>query len=345
MITFPTASVFESDSIAELIGQTTGLPADAIIPFVDQTTFITELLRIWDQPGVRIVSPGHATPETEITADRAEMELVELLGRSPFYPDLEAVRQSIQSTDILFLSNPNRVTGTAYSISELRELASLVPDGMMLVDEHYFDFYGLSAHSLQKENPHLVILRSFAAAFGIYSSDAGYLVGEHSTVDRIRAALGEISISRTNQKIIRTTMTNGDAMSQRLKEVHDESLSVARQLTKLGVQCKITPTDFLLMRVADTTRVGNFLAQHKSPVENLSGYPSLDHYMRYRVQSPLSNERMLMAFGKMPPEYFRLDTVDRRMVRLRRNVEKTTKTVDNVSIDRTATPVGATVDK
>lgn len=330
MITFPTATVYESESIAQMVAQRINASLESILPFVDLTTFISELFSVWDDTDVQVLSAGHVTPEIELGADRAGVELVEELGATPFYPDLEAVKSRLKSNDILYLANPNRVTGATYAVKELEELIRCVPDGLVIVDEHFFEFYGVSARSLLSECPNLVVLRSFAAAFGIYSSDAGYLMAAPSTIKRIRVAIGDIHISRTNQKIIRATLSNEQALTSRLSEVHEESLTVARQLTELGVQCRMTATDFLLLRVADTTRVGNFLAQHKTPIETLDGYPALEHYMRYRIQSPLSNERMLLTFGKMPKEYFKMQTIDRRMVRMSRPVEKSSESVDKV---------------
>jgi hypothetical protein len=93
-------------------------------------------------------------------------------------------------------------------------------------------------------------------------------------------------------------------------------------LTRQGVQNRITATDFLLMRVADPARVGNFLAKHGTPIENLRGYPGLDNYVRYVIQSPLSNDRLLNAFQRMPADYYKMDDIDKRGVMLRRSAEK-----------------------
>ena len=45
-------------------------------------------------------------------------------------------------------------------------------------------------------------------------------------------------------------------------------------------------------------------------------YPHLQKYMRYRIQSHLSNDGFLEACSKMPVEYFKLATTERRSVTL-----------------------------
>jgi hypothetical protein len=72
------------------------------------------------------------------------------------------------------------------------------------------------------------------------------------------------------------------------------------------------------MRVADPSRVGNALARYGTPVENLEGYPGLENYVRYVIQSPMSNDRLLSAFERMPSEYYRMDDIDDRSVMFHR---------------------------
>jgi hypothetical protein len=53
-------------------------------------------------------------------------------------------------------------------------------------------------------------------------------------------------------------------------------------------------------------------------VENLDGYPELKNYIRYEIQSELSNDFMINAFQRMPEEYYRMDNLDRRLIKLRK---------------------------
>jgi hypothetical protein len=45
----------------------------------------------------------------------------------------------------------------------------------------------------------------------------------------------------------------------------------------------------------------------------------LGNYLRYRIQSPFSNDRLLEAFKRIPADYYRMKSVDRRAVTLRRH--------------------------
>jgi len=179
-------------------------------------------------------------------------------------------------------------------------------------------FYKISGFPLLDLLTNVVIFRSFTAAFGISSSEAGYILANPETINVIKDSCLLKPISSTVRKTIIATLTNEEALSSRLHQVHEESLRLATALSRLKVQCRITATDFLLLRVADPKSVGNFLARYKAPVDNLDGYPQLENYLRYRIQSLFSNDQLLEAFKKMPVDYYRMKSTDRQAVTLRR---------------------------
>ena len=284
-----------------------------IVPYADFTDFLADLLSLCYHPVSRLISAGQVEPEVEQAADRAEASLVEQMGVSPFAGDIESVLAEVTSPhDVIYVANPSRITGANFSVAELEAMARAVPRGMLIVDEYYFDYYGISALPLLEILTNVVILRSFTASFSINSADAGYAVSNPSTIERLKHAHQGKRISLTIQKTMLATLTNADAMSNRLREVHDESLRLATALNKLGVQCRICATDFLLIRVADPKSTGNHLASFNMPIDNLDGYPQMKNYIRYRIQSYNSNDRLIKAFSRMPEEYYRMTKSDLR---------------------------------
>lgn len=304
-----------TDEISELVAHKVMADQSMVYPFSEFTETLTNLFQSQDAGDVGIITAGHLTPELEIAASRASMEIKETLGSSPFAGNVQNTLEAVQSkTDVIYVANPNRVTGASLSTADLETLAKAVPNGLLVVDEFFFDFFGISGFALLDRHTNIVVIRSFAAPFGIYSSDSGYLLGSQRLVSELKNMCGKQRFSQTVGKIIRAVLSNDEAMSARLQEVHDESLAIAEALGKAGVQCRITPTDFILIRVADPTRVGNFLASNKVAIENLDGYPEMKNYIKYRIQSKLSNERMLESFAKMPTEYFQMVDLDRREI-------------------------------
>jgi len=311
------------DDFSRQLGTGLGLTGSMILPFIDFTDLLTELLKHVGDTATRLVVGGHATPAVEIAADRAGLPLVEQLGSTPFMGHAEDIIPVIKTgQEIVYLACPNRATGADYSLRDLEVIAKRVKDGILIVDEKYFDFCGISALPLLEKNAHVVIIRSLTTGFGIRSDESGFLIGSPGLVGSFKEVFAWTGISTTLSKIIVTTVANEEARTLRLATVHDESLRLTKRLTRQGVQSRITAADFMLLRVADPVRVGNYLAKHGTPIENLSGYPGLGNYVRYVIQSPLSNDRLLNAFKRMPAEYYEMGSIDRRTVMFHRPTEK-----------------------
>jgi len=257
-----------------------------------------------------------------MAAHRAGLELVESVGSNPFVGKVDAIIESVETAaDIIYLSNPNRLTGVNYPLSDLEIMARAVHRGALLVDEYYYDYFGITAKPLLDVLDNVMVMRSFTAAFGINSSDAGYFAGRPERIQPIREALAAFPVTRTVARTIQAAQINDDALANRLRGIHEESLRIAKALTGMGAQCRITAADFLLIRVADPRRIKADLEKQKLKVDPLDKYEGLADFVRYRILSPLSNDRLIEAFEKIDPTAYRIKSNDLRAATLNRAVE------------------------
>ncbi|MFQ5499568.1 MAG: aminotransferase class I/II-fold pyridoxal phosphate-dependent enzyme [Candidatus Zixiibacteriota bacterium] len=342
--TIPTNQV-DVDLVETMIARRAGVDTRSVVPFADFVSALTAILRLHDTRRLTLISAGHLTPEVEIAADRAEIKIEERPGESPFVGDVEAAIAAVgQTSDIIYVANPNRVTGADFSLADLERMAEAVPKGLLIADEQYFEFYGISASQLIDRCDNVLVLRSFTSAFGIVSSEAGYLLACKETAGRIREELACERISLALQKTMLASLLNDEAMANRLTDIRNESLRLTLALTRQGIQSRLTATDFILIRVADCAGVGNCLTKYKLPVENLSGYPAMSNYLRYRIQSHLSNDRLLRAFEKMPQNLYRMKNVDRREIRMRSRASSTTPSKSAQRVKAVSEMVGSGAD-
>lgn len=310
------------ESLIAMVARSCAAPVNMILPFADYGNCLTSLLELPADHFSEILAPGHVSAEVQLAADKAGRTVRELLGTSPFAADPDHLIASLSTgRETVYLANPNRITGANFGRRELEQVAEAVPDGLLIVDEHYFDYYGITARPLLGRFSNIVIIRSFTSAFGVNSSAAGYLIAGSAMLDRISDLQSKQPLSSTLHRLLMTTLDNSDAKALRMKILHDESLRVAMTLTGMGMQCRISPTDFMLIRVADPVRVGNALAAEKIPVDNLDGYPQLKNYIRYTINGEVNNNHLIDAFRRMPEEIVRLSTLDRRLARLKATPE------------------------
>ncbi|UCG62470.1 MAG: aminotransferase class I/II-fold pyridoxal phosphate-dependent enzyme [Candidatus Zixiibacteriota bacterium] len=296
-----------------------GVSTERVFAFGELSDFLKEFLETFCRPLGTFVSAGLTTPEIAIACDRAGVNLVEVTGVSPFTVDLDSTLSAVAARDnVLYIANPNRVSGACVSLADLVQLAEAVPHGFLIVDETLCDYSGITCKSVQERCRNVIILRSFTAPFGIHTTDAGFSIAHRQLNARMVEAIRPNAVSRGVRDAIVEAISDGQAVGCRRQQIHDESLRLAVDLTKLGIQCRISATDFLLMRVASPKDTGNFLTSHRVPIENLDGYPGMKNYLRYRLSSPAENDELLDAFSRMPTHYIKMPGFDDKAVRLHR---------------------------
>lgn len=331
-----TKTIIEStDDISQLVGQNLMIHKSSVFPFADSDEFLAELLK-HNHNNSKLISIGTSTPELLIACDKAGIEVAETLGKTAFTNSIEEILNSISSGDIVYIQNPHKLSGANFSLSDLKSIVEKNKEGLNIIDEYYFDFFGISSIPLLTLCDNLVIIRSFAAPFGIYSSDAGFALASSKMIRHFKENFQLRKITNILRKTILATLTNNDILQERLKEIHEESLRITKALTALGVQCRITATDFLLLRVASVKDVGNYLRSLKIEVDNLDGYPKMQKYIRFRIESKFSNDRFINAFEKMPQEFYKLKTADLQKTTLRKSAEKNQLSLDDILNEKIA---------
>lgn len=271
-----------------------------VVPFADFVEAVAALCSVCAPDGASFWSAGHLFPDLEIAIDRTGMRPAEIIGHSPFAGDIETIfRQEIRPNDILWVSNPNRITGSHYTVNEIERIAKLVPRGLLIVDEAYPCCFGISAESLLESCQNIVLVRPINETSG----EAGFFVTRNEQILQQLHGIERklMPVSYTQQVLSQLDRKTDEA--NRIEQLYNESLRLALYLSRMEVRCWITATDFLLLRVADPVGAGNHFAANHVTIENLSGYPQLEGYLRYRIQSQQVNEQFLGAMQSMPEQF------------------------------------------
>ena len=100
--------------------------------------------------------------------------------------DADRFISQTKEANILFLCTPNNPTGTTISLEDIKKVAD--SQKLVVVDEAYHEFCGQTAARLVKKYPNIVILRTFAKAFGLAGLRLGYSISRPETASIIRRA-------------------------------------------------------------------------------------------------------------------------------------------------------------
>src|SRR5579864_1281549 len=109
--------------------------------------------------------------------------------RFPVDAVIRALRQPPKRCPrVLYIANPNNPTGTLVKREELRRILRAASRTLVLVDEAYFDFSGLTILPWIRRYPNLLVARTFSKSAGLAALRVGCLFGKSEMIAVMRRA-------------------------------------------------------------------------------------------------------------------------------------------------------------
>jgi histidinol-phosphate aminotransferase len=172
--------------------------------------------------------------------------------KNPLVPSLEELEGAItEKTKILYLANPNNPTGNVYSPAEMLNLAVRHPDILVVSDEAYFEFSGVSCASLVSEVSNLVVTRSFSKCFGLAALRIGYLIAQESVVQELKRAFNPKSVNMLAQISAAAALDDLAYYRNFIREIKRSGTLVKAFCDRHGIYCRPTSANFVLIQFPD----------------------------------------------------------------------------------------------
>lgn len=123
--------------------------------------------------------------------------LVRVPSDDDFAFPLQRVLDAINpATRVIYLVDPNNPTGLALPDGAAEQVAAAAPQAIVLVDEAYADFSGRTLIGAAiSRHPNLVVGRTFAKGHGLAGLRVGALVGQPTTIARLRSIVPPFNVN------------------------------------------------------------------------------------------------------------------------------------------------------
>ena len=185
---------------------------------------------------------------------------------------LEALLEAIKpNTRAIFVANPNNPTGGAVSLDEIRQLLNAAPNVLVLVDEAYVEFSGISALSLISQFPQLVISRTFSKAFGLAGLRCGCLISNSENIAWVKKAQSPYSVNVLAAVAASAAVQDTSFVDAYVREVISARTFVVSELNRLGIRQFPTDANFVLIdvggraqEIVDRLRKAEILIRNRS---------------------------------------------------------------------------------
>lgn len=247
---------------------------------------------------VLVIGSSRSIYRDAYAAAGAEVSYLYGTEESGFAVDMETTRQRVEGIDLIFIANPDRITGRLMNKMDMEEFLRFTADKKttVVLDESLIEFTEdegqLRYASMSK---HIIVLRTTAFFFGLPGLELAYAV----TSPSVQSVLHRRKCSDINtlaQEAARAALKDKTYIKLSKKYVHDEKTLLAKALGKIrGVTFHGSDSNMFLIKAEGferemaqaLTRAG-FLIKDCGDVQGLG-----PHFFRMSVMEHDKNKKFV----------------------------------------------------
>jgi histidinol-phosphate aminotransferase len=251
-------------------------------------------MRAFGEPGQLVAVSEPSFLMVPVFARLNSLECVAVPERADRQPDLDAMLAT--GARILSFCSPNNPTGTIVA-RDLLERAVADAPGMVVIDEAYAEFAGVSVIDLVARSERVLVVRTFSKAFGLAGLRLGYAVGQPQVVREVEKARGPYKVNALAERCAIAALREDRAW------VADHAMLAVMLRNRLDAELRargFTPlpsgANFLCVPVAQSVAVGQALRARGVAARPFAALPHVGDTLRVSVGPWPLMERFLDAF-------------------------------------------------
>lgn len=214
---------------------------------------------------------------------------------SAFELDTEAIlKEEGSRPSVTFISYPNNPTGNCFSHEAITEILNR-SEGVVVVDEAYFDYSKKSFINRLKDYPNLIILRTLSKV-GLASLRLGALVASEKIVGIINRVRLPYNIGSMQQAVALTALESGNDIEKGISLIIKERARICELLSNFKeIEIFRSDSNFILFRVEDADLTFNALIKQDVLIRNLNSEGPLKNCLRVTIGNSDENDSFLHA--------------------------------------------------
>ena len=204
---------------------------------------------------------------------------------------------------LIYVCNPNNPTASITPKDQLRDFIAKSPrDTMILVDEAYFHYADSPDYEsmipLVKDNPNLIVSRTFSKIYGMAGLRCGYCVAQKETIERMRLHQMWDSVNIMALAAAIANLDDPDQVPNGQRLTSEAKAITIDELDKMGYKTVPSQANFIMF---DCKRpvVPLIQAMKQRTVEVGRLFPALPNYMRVTIGKKSEMESFLNAFKQV----------------------------------------------
>ena len=211
----------------------------------------------------------------------------------PWRETLAALRKAPR---VFFLPNPNSPTGNLLSLAELKKILRAARRTMVVIDEAYFEFSGLTVIPWIRQHKNLVVTRTFSKTAGLAGLRLGCIFVNRDLAASMRKAQSPYPVNAAALVAAEAAMRDHAFIARTVREVRRGRQELERGLSLLGIPYFPSGGNFLLVYLGkQAKKIVGALARKGILLRDRSSDFGGQGYVRITVGTLDQTKRLLRA--------------------------------------------------
>ena len=205
------------------------------------------MMETFIEPGSRVLIPEPTFSMYRFFSEAAGARVDAVHYDSGMQFPLEATLKGLRSAPrILFIANPNNPTGTLLQRADLARILDAAPRTLVLVDEAYFEFAGVTTLPWIRRRANLVVSRTFSKAVGLAALRLGALFAQADLADAMRRVFTPYPVNSAALVAAEAAMSDRKFLEKYVSQVKKSREQLTAGLARLGAKVFPSGANFVL---------------------------------------------------------------------------------------------------
>lgn len=259
------------------------------------------VMRAFVEKGDKVVipSPSFAMEYQSALIQGAEITKPEYQGPTLAFPLEEVLKLLDSSPRLLVLCNPNNPTGGDIAMADVRRILEKAKEKGVVVlhDEAYFEFSGITAKDFIKDFDNLCITRTLSKQFGLASVRAGYLISQEQNIQEFMKIRGPYDVNMFAATAIRAGLLDVEYSKTYIQEVMKQGKPMLEEFFKKNsILFYPSKANFLLIKPDHPEEVLRILQEQGILVRPRRDVPGT---LRISVGTVQDTKRFIQAYSEI----------------------------------------------
>jgi len=203
----------------------------------------------------------------------------------------------------IIFPNPNAPTGKLLELALIEQLLRNNPDSVVVVDEAYIDFGGVSAIALTNRFDNLLVVQTFSKSRSLAGLRVGFAVGNAGLIEaleRVKNSFNSYPLDRIALRGAVAALKDRDYFKATCQKVIHSRATLVAELERLGFEVLPSSANFIFARHSahDAKAISHFLRERAIIVRHFAS-DRIDQFLRITIGTEEECGTLIAALRKL----------------------------------------------